>query len=154
MGAEAGTDGKHADPVMAAPSKQRRHTMKQTVKELPILAAVKNNSLDFMREHCDPLLMSAYMTLLPFTDVLTSTSAGPQKDQNEESYIITSCDLSVGHGEIIFKIYAGRVTMCIIYQAKDGDPFSDGDEEITLEDLWEILRNCPRPPRSFVRRAQ
>jgi hypothetical protein len=28
MGAEAGTDGKHADPVMAAPSKQRRHTMK------------------------------------------------------------------------------------------------------------------------------
>jgi hypothetical protein len=25
MGAEAGTDGKHADPVMAAPSKQRRH---------------------------------------------------------------------------------------------------------------------------------
>jgi hypothetical protein len=44
--------------------------------------------------------------------------------------------------------------MCIIYQAKDGDPFSDGDEEITLEDLWEILRNCPRPPHSFVRRAQ
>jgi hypothetical protein len=28
MGAEAGTDGKHADPVMAAPSTQRRHTMK------------------------------------------------------------------------------------------------------------------------------
>jgi hypothetical protein len=25
MGAEAGTDGKHAFPVMAAPSKQRRH---------------------------------------------------------------------------------------------------------------------------------
>jgi hypothetical protein len=32
MGAEAGTDGKHADPVMAAPSKQRRHTMKDTLK--------------------------------------------------------------------------------------------------------------------------
>jgi hypothetical protein len=27
MGAEAGTDGKHADPVMAAPSTQRRHKM-------------------------------------------------------------------------------------------------------------------------------
>jgi hypothetical protein len=32
MGAEAGTDGKHADPVMAAPSKQRRHTMKNRIK--------------------------------------------------------------------------------------------------------------------------
>jgi hypothetical protein len=29
MGAEAGTDGKHAFPVMAAPSTQRRHTMKK-----------------------------------------------------------------------------------------------------------------------------
>jgi hypothetical protein len=28
MGAEAGTDGKHADPVMAAPSIERRHMNK------------------------------------------------------------------------------------------------------------------------------
>jgi hypothetical protein len=154
MGAEAGTDGKHADPVMAAPSTQRRHTMKKTVKELPILAAVKNNSLDFMREHCDPLLMSAYMTLLPFTDVLTSTSAGPQKDENQESYIMVSCDLPVGSGEIIFKIYADRVGMFVMHDVKDEDPLCDGEEIITLPDAWEILRNCPRPPHSFVRRAQ
>jgi hypothetical protein len=30
MGAEAGTDGKHAFPVMAAPSKQRRHMNEDT----------------------------------------------------------------------------------------------------------------------------
>jgi predicted component of type VI protein secretion system len=44
MGAEAGTDGKHADPVMAAPSTQRRH-MKKTAKskaktvEVPVKVA-------------------------------------------------------------------------------------------------------------------
>jgi hypothetical protein len=36
MGAEAGTDGKHADPVMAAPSKQRRH-MNETDKPVVTL---------------------------------------------------------------------------------------------------------------------
>ena len=127
--------------------------MKNKITELPVLAAIRNNSLEFIREHSDPLLVSAYMTLLPFTDVITSISAGPQKGQNEESYLIASCDLSAGHGEIIFKIYADRVTMCIIHQTKDDEPFSDGEEDITLEDLWEILRNCPRPPHSYVRRG-
>jgi hypothetical protein len=128
--------------------------MKPKITELPILAAVKNNSLDFMREHCDPLLMSAYMTLLPFTDVMTSTSAGPQKGENQESYIMVSCDLPVGSGEIIFKIYADRVGMFVMHEVKDEEPLCDGEEIITLPDAWEILRNCPRPPHSFVRRAQ
>jgi hypothetical protein len=39
MGAEAGTDGKHADPVMAAPSKQRRHMKNDTPHTLDHFSA-------------------------------------------------------------------------------------------------------------------
>lgn len=128
--------------------------MKTKVKELPILAAVENNSLDFIREHADPLLVSAYMTLLPFKDVIDSTSAGPQMGQNEESWILVSCMQQHLNSEIIFQIYADRVTMNVIYKTPDGERFGDGPEEIALPDVWEILRNCARPAHSFIGRGK
>jgi hypothetical protein len=52
--------------------------MAAKVTELPILADIETASLDYIREYSDPLLVSAYMTLLPFKDVIGSVSAGPQ----------------------------------------------------------------------------
>jgi len=128
--------------------------MKTKVKELPILGAIENNSLEYMREHADPLLVSAYMTLLPFKDVIGSTMAGPQKGQNEESWILVSCQNAFLNSEVIFRIYADRATMEVVYKTPDGEPFGDGPEEVTLPDVWEVLRNCPRPAQSFVGRAK
>jgi hypothetical protein len=49
MGAEAGTDGKHACPVMAAPSKQRRHMKNE--HNLVILSCKRGEYLtDIMRD--------------------------------------------------------------------------------------------------------
>jgi len=127
--------------------------MKQTIKELPILAAVENTSLDYVREHCDPLLVSAYMTLMPFRDVVGTVSVGPQKGENEQSYIWIECNDATGL-RLAFQIFADRVEMTAIIVCKDGEELADPPQTITLPDLWEILRNLPRSAYSYIRRGK
>jgi hypothetical protein len=129
-------------------------TMKTKVTELPILAAIENASLDYVREYSDPLLVSAYMTLLPFKDVIGSVSAGPQKGENEQSHILIGCDDATPGLRLLFEIYADRVVMHVLTVCKDGEELADPPKVITLPDLWEILRNLPRSAYSYVRRGK
>lgn len=128
--------------------------MKTKVKELPILAAVENSSLDYIREYCDPLLVSAYMTLLPFKDVIGSVSVGPQKGENEQSYILIGCDDATPGLRLLFEIYAHEVRLTVLTVCKDGDELADPPQIITLPDMWEILRNIPRSAYSYIRKGK
>jgi hypothetical protein len=54
MGAEAGTDGKHADPVMAAPSTQRRHTMNKLAEWDQLIELFQNEPEIHLDIETDP----------------------------------------------------------------------------------------------------
>ncbi len=95
-----------------------------------------------------PDLRDEWLTLMPFTDVIKSYSAGPQPqsvfyDKDEPQYI--SLDFSIWkNGECLslrlFKITTEGVTL----------ETDDGDFTSSLRQLHDFLRQLPREPHMFA----
>ena len=95
-----------------------------------------------------PDLRDEWLTLMPFTDVITSYSAGPQPqskfyDKDEPQYI--SLDFSIWKaGECLslrlFKITTEGVTL----------ETDDGEFRSSLRQLHDFLRQLPREPHMFA----
>lgn len=95
-----------------------------------------------------PNLRDEWLTLMPFTDVITSYSAGPQPqsvfyDKDEPEYI--SLDFSIWKdGECLaprfFKITTEGVTL----------ETCDGEFRSSLRQLHDFLRQLPREPHMFA----
>ena len=103
--------------------------------------------LDYIEEFA-PSLRDRYMTLQPFEDVLHSLSAGPQKnaihdDQTEPVYFIL--DFSIWKDGSILTLTQWKVTLDSVILMTD-----DGEFNSTMNQLWNFLRQLPRPATSFT----
>lgn len=116
---------------------------------------------DYIREYA-PDLMPVYMTLMPFSYLFGSTSAGPQKnskhyDPDEQPYINLHIDDPRYPGgdtdgvSLYCHITADRITMrwyCM--NGANGQDYSE-ESEITLAGLWDYLRQIPKPYECFCK---
>jgi len=109
-----------------------------------------------------PDLMPVYLTLLPFSYLFGSTSAGPQKqsknyDPNQDPYIELHIDDPRYPGgdsdgvSVYCRITAKKIVMqwCCMNGA-GGENYFDEDE-ITLGGLWHYLSQIPRPYHCFCK---
>jgi hypothetical protein len=106
----------------------------------------------------DLLLLRA--TLAPFEDVFISEQAGPQPQASDydptESpwFIIEVDDIYHSKGWVQLMFTAKRITMTTLYRETDEDGEEElwGDEavEITLDGVFEFLRQLPRGAHSFT----
>lgn len=95
-----------------------------------------------------PTLRNEWLTLVPFMDVISSYSAGPQPQCKHDSMDTPqhiTLDFSVWkNGECLiprfFKITADGVTLETM----------DGDLKSSLRQLHDFLRQLPRDPESFA----
>jgi hypothetical protein len=146
---------------MAATTKQRRH-MKKTAKpkakkQQPEPEVVKDfDRLDHVRQFC-PHLIEKRASLLPFDDVIFGESAGPQPgtkyyNPKEEPYFtIDVNDPQYPSLHYSFRVTAHTVEMEHWEAPGNGtEAMIDDPVVIEMEELWNFLRQLPRPASSFV----
>jgi hypothetical protein len=116
---------------------------------------------DYIREHA-PDLLPVYLTLLPFSYLFASTSAGPQKQaKNYDPSVPQHIDLRIDDprypgsddaGESLWcHITADSITMqWMILHGAGGDNYEE-ETEITLAGLWDYLRQIPKPYECFCK---
>lgn len=125
---------------------------------IPVLDQHMN---DYIMEYA-PALMPLYMTLLPFSYLFNSTSAGPQKnskhyDPDEPPYILLGIDdprYPGGETEGVSlecRLTANKITMCCYYMDLPGGGNYCEEAEITLSGLWDYLRQIPKPYNCFCK---
>jgi hypothetical protein len=136
-----------------------KKTTKAKAKKPPTVEPVNDeyDPLSLTRKYA-PKLVEKHATLLPFYDVLMGTGAGPQPgtkyyDLKEEPYF--SVDVQNPQYPNLF--YTFRVTEHTVslehYEALgDGSlGIMDDPVDMTMEELWDFLRQLPRPAHSFAR---
>lgn len=136
---------------------------------LPVLDDSASAWITHVVQDCSriaPTLVPILMTLVPFSDVLTSCMFGPQpqaKDYDPEEpqhmvlgvrdphYPGNDCE-----GESIdIRITAHQCLIQWCHLFPDSPECDSYDEdEVTLEQLWEYLRQIPRGYEAFVRRSR
>jgi hypothetical protein len=135
--------------------------MAKTESEGEVLQSVSGNTEDYIRKHA-PDLVPIYLTLLPFSYLFGSTSAGPQKqakdyDPDEPQHIDLHIDDPRYPGgdddgvSLWCHITADSITMqwlCI--NGAGGKDYSE-EHEITLSGLWDYLRQIPKPYECFCK---
>jgi hypothetical protein len=105
-----------------------------------------------------PKLVEKHATLLPFYDVLMGAGAGPQPgtkyyDPKEEPYF----SVDVQNPQYPNLSYTFRVTehtVALEHWEAPGDGTMDLVDDpvfMTMEELWDFLRQLPRPAHSFAR---
>jgi len=115
---------------------------------------------DYIQEYA-PELVPIYATLLPFSYLFGSTSAGPQKnakdyDPSEPPYIELHIDDPRYDGsdtdgvQLYCRITADSISMQWHCVAKSGDYYTE-ELEIELASLWDYLRQIPRPYDYFCK---
>jgi hypothetical protein len=126
-----------------------------------VIQCVGGYTEDYIRKHA-PDLLPVYLTLLPFSYLFASTSAGPQKqakgyDPDEPQHIdlrINDPRYSGGEddGESLWcHITADSITMqWLCLNGANGEDYSE-DSEITLIGLWDYLRQIPKPYQCFCK---
>ena len=95
-----------------------------------------------------PNLRDEWLTLVPFTDVITSYSAGPQPqskfyDKDEPEYI--SLDFSIWKDGVCLCLRLFRITAEGVTLETD-----DGEFRSSLRQLHDFLRQLPREPHMFA----
>jgi hypothetical protein len=124
-------------------------------KKKSTVARSVNRPLKYVREFA-PSLTVARASLLPFDELLTSESAGPQNGESCEPYFEVSIDTRQ-FGEdssVTARVTAETVTMYVFAIVRDEEGEVEEEYEIdswqsSLTALWEYLRQLPRHPRSF-----
>lgn len=130
------------------------------MKKKKTVAKAVNDPLKYVREFA-PSLTVARASLLPFEDLITSESAGPQNGEAGEPYfeIMVEAAEYGPDARVAAHVTAEDVTITVYELLRDEDGEPEGEFEMdtwraTLEGLWEWLRQLPRPARSFRRRMR
>ena len=108
-----------------------------------------NDPLKFVRQFA-PSLTAARASLLPFEDVISEESAGPQDDSNEPPFFEVWVD-DPNYSRLCATVTADGVTM-VVADMVDGEVTIIDSWQCQIGSLWDYLRQLPRPARSFVRR--
>jgi hypothetical protein len=130
------------------------------VKKKRTVAKQVNDPLKYVREFA-PSLTVARASLLPFEDLISAESAGPQNGESEEPFFEVMID-TTEYGQdarVAAHVTAEDVTVTVyeIMFDEDGEPEGEFEMESwksSLDGLWEWLRQLPRPARSFRRRMR
>lgn len=122
--------------------------MKMSKKKRAVADRI-NAATKYCREFAPGLVM-ARATLLPFEDVISGESAGPQPnsddyDPDEEPYFtIDIDDTGNPRGETWAKVTAHGVAISYTVAGQDGEQFLGDEIKTTLDGLWDFLRQVPR----------
>ena len=111
-----------------------------------------------------PDLMPVYLTLMPFSYLFGSMAAGPQKqsknyDPKEEQHIELHIDDPRYPGgdtegvSLHCRITATKITMIWYCMNGAGGQNYRDEDEITLDGLWDYLRQIPKPHNCFCKGA-
>lgn len=123
---------------------------------IPILG-----EMDGLVQQYAPELMPVYLTLLPFSYLFGSTSAGPQKqskhyDPKEDQYIELHIDDPRYPGgdtdgvSIHVRITAKKIVLSWFCMNGAGGKNYRDDYQMSLPQLWDYLRQIPKPYFCFV----
>ena len=92
-----------------------------------------------------PELRDLFLTLLPFEDVITSVSAGPQKGEDIEPYFcLDFSEWRDGECIILMQFHVQKDQVFL--------KTCDGDLPSSMRQLWDFLRQLPRDPYAFTQR--
>lgn len=112
-----------------------------------------SKSLDCVKEYA-PSLVMLRAALTPFNDVIVEESAGPQhgckydSPADESHFTIEVQDPMYDGGTILIKFTANIITYESILKLYDGE-VSDGEQPISLDGVFNFLRQLPRQPHAF-----
>jgi hypothetical protein len=94
-----------------------------------------------------PTLRDEWLSLQPFQDVIVSCSAGPQPQSERDSMDEPQ------HIHLDFSTWEGGEIIILCFWVIQKDRVFcktwDGDRPSSMEQLWNYLRQLPRPARSF-----
>jgi len=136
---------------------------------MPVLLNKKGRSMNTWPERFDrhlkhvktyvPQLMPLRATLIPFEDVICGEQAGPQPqsrdyDPEEEPFFCIDVDTPDRSQQVWIRFTADRIKMQSIVHFTDRqgeeDCLVDDEVEMTLEGVFEFLRQLPRHAHSFT----
>jgi hypothetical protein len=136
-----------------------KKTTKAKPKKPPAVEPVNDDRdpLSLTRKYA-PKLVEKHATLLPFYDVLMGCGAGPQPgtkyyDPDEPPHF----SVDVQNPQYPNLYYSFRVTeRAVILEhwessGDGGEQMVDDPALMTMEELWDFLRQLPRPARGFAR---
>lgn len=118
------------------------------------LASEINDRLAYVREYA-PNLICLRAALIPFEDVIVESYAGPQPqaktyDPDEEPYFaITVGDSQYQKSTVTFRFTADSITAENIMWLKKKPVLVDEPREMTLDAVFNYLRQLPRPLASY-----
>ena len=127
----------------------------------PAVGLIADAMDDYIRKHA-PDLMPVYLTLMPFSYLFASTSAGPQKQaKNYDPDAPQHIDIRIDdpryagnddEGESLWcHITAESITMqWVMLNGAGGHNYAE-EHEITLPGLWDYLRQIPKPYECFCK---
>ena len=114
--------------------------------------------VEYVKTHAPELLL-VRASLFPFDDVIAGEHAGPQRqgrdcDPEEEPFFCIEVDVPENSGRVTITFTATRITMRSMVhftdrQGKD-DWLIDDEVEMTLEGVFDFLRQLPRHAFSFT----
>jgi hypothetical protein len=136
-----------------------KKTTKAKAKKPPTVEPVNDDRdpLSLTRKYA-PKLVEKHATLLPFYDVLMGCGAGPQPstkyyDPDEPPHF----SVDVQNPQYPNLYYSFRVTEEVVILEHWESPGDGGEQMVddpvfmTMEELWDFLRQLPRPAHGFAR---
>ncbi len=115
------------------------------------IASNVNEKVALVREFA-PNLVCLRAALLPFEDVIAEEFAGPQAtdDPDEEPYFaVTVGDSQYQRASVTFRFTADGITAEHVMYVKKKPVLVDEPRPMTLEAVFNYLRQLPRPISSF-----
>ena len=138
--------------------------MAKKKQDCGLATLIRGDAEEYIKKHA-PSLLPVYLTLRPFDYLFHSKLAGPQKntrdyDPDEPEYIELGIDDPRYQGgetegvSLHCRITATAITM--LWHCVDGADGKDYDDasEITLEGLWDYLRQLPKPYECFCKEGR